>query len=287
MIQGILGRSQIDREKRGARGALFALFVALSFVAVPAAGASTVAVIGAVPGAASQIRYTGTVGEINDLTVTFASGVYTFTDPGVISIVPTAPCTTVTATSVTCPNPDPGSNDAPNSLTVPEVGVVLGDQSDKANVSLEGATTDALIDGGPGNDQLTGVNGRYVIRGNAGSDLLVGGPNRDFLYAVTEANFDNGGGGDILRAGDGNDRIIGGSGDDLFDMGSAPDGSDFIDQGGAGDDTLSYAKRTASVQVNMDLTNPAGQGGGIGGDIASGADEVQTVTVNGSPTGGP
>lgn len=83
------------------------------------------------------------------------------------------------------------------------------------------------IDGGGGNDSITGSSADDVIRGSTGNDTLFGLAGRDALFG-----------------GAGNDRLIGGLGQDFLDGG---DNDDFIDaregapgdtvQGGNGSDT--------------------------------------------------
>lgn len=73
------------------------------------------------------------------------------------------------------------------------------------------------IDGGAGNDLLTGGSGRNIIIGGAGNDILYGD-----------------GGNDVLLGGDGNDDLFGGSGNDVLVGGN---GCDILD-GGSGRDVL-------------------------------------------------
>ena len=73
------------------------------------------------------------------------------------------------------------------------------------------------IDGGTGNDLLTGGGGRNVI---------IGGTGCDFLYGD--------GGDDILMGGDGDDQLFGGSGNDVLVGGN---GDDYLD-GGTGRDLI-------------------------------------------------
>jgi hypothetical protein len=73
------------------------------------------------------------------------------------------------------------------------------------------------IDGGSGNDLLTGGSARNVISGGTGNDVLYGD-----------------GGDDVLLGGDGNDDLFGGSGNDVLVGGN---GCDVLD-GGIGRDVL-------------------------------------------------
>ena len=119
-----------------------------------------------------------------------------------------------------------------------------------------------LIDGGIGNDNLTGTNGGDtivggeggdVISGRSGNDTLNGGAGDDFIdagagndFVLGESDIDNisggtgndtldgGFGNDIINGDDGRDSIIGGFGNDSLNGGT---GADKI-QGDTGEDTL-------------------------------------------------
>jgi Ca2+-binding RTX toxin-like protein len=72
------------------------------------------------------------------------------------------------------------------------------------------------IDGGSGNDLLTGGGGRNVIHGSSGHDVLYSNGSDDVLFGGT-GNDDlfGGGGKDVLVGGDGNDILDGGIGRDV------------------------------------------------------------------------
>ena len=101
---------------------------------------------------------------------------------------------------------------------------------------------DNIINGGTGNDSLTG---------GAGDDTLNGGAGNDRIRGLT--------GDDVLEAGDGNDLLEGGIGDDTLLGGAGNDvlngnfGTDSVD-GGAGVDTLSFEFNsfgvTATIEAN-------------------------------------
>ncbi len=79
-------------------------------------------------------------------------------------------------------------------------------------------------------DTIYGYNGRDTLKGLGGNDTLYGGNGNDTLYG--------GDGDDILDGGRGVDRMYGGSGDDIVYVDTS-----WWEQadGGAGNDTLSYA----------------------------------------------
>lgn len=119
---------------------------------------------------------------------------------------------------------------------------------------------DSYVDGGAGNDIITGTedvgrDNRNDLRGNAGNDTLNGLSGHDFL--------DGGAGHDILNGDDGNDQLKGGAGNDIVDGGNGADiivavgaeaqfdilrggaDADRLDAGGAGNLTLSGFDATA------------------------------------------
>lgn len=156
----------------------------------------------------------------------------------------------------------------------------LGAGDDEAH---GGAGNDTLI-GGVGADSLYGDDGDDVIYvddddiafdGGAGNDTVVYNEDRDWVYALSQGNFENattGSGNDIITGnaadntidlGAGNDEAHGGGGidilrgnegDDILDGGS---GADALD-GGEGIDTASY--ETSASGVTVDLRGASGWG---------------------------
>jgi Ca2+-binding RTX toxin-like protein len=91
------------------------------------------------------------------------------------------------------------------------------------------------IDGGNGNDYLTGGGGVNLVLGGAGNDTLYGANGDDVLLG--------GAGNDDLLGGNGNDVLVGGAGNDILCGGDGRDviigGEDHDDlEGGAGEDIL-------------------------------------------------
>jgi Ca2+-binding RTX toxin-like protein len=114
----------------------------------------------------------------------------------------------------------------------------LGNQTDRAGAVLP-AGAELSIDGGDGADVLYGTGVRLL--GGPGDDLLrgdhlEGGPGDDDLSGTA--------GNDSLSGGAGIDTVRGGEGDDFID-GGAEAANDVLD-GGPGSDTLSYAGHPAS-----------------------------------------
>jgi Ca2+-binding RTX toxin-like protein len=167
------------------------------------------------------------------------------------------------------------------------------------NVTLDGAANDGesaendnvgtdveIIRGGSGNDILTGTTGSQLLYGYLGNDTLTGADGADVLNGGSGLpvgddgtdTLNGGGGGDVLNGGSNNDTINGGlaadnvtdgPGSDTVDAGANRDliyqdasanGSDVID-GGSGVDTISYSKRSASLNITLDDVQNDGASG--------------------------
>ncbi|NYT64580.1 heme peroxidase [Alcaligenaceae bacterium] len=92
--------------------------------------------------------------------------------------------------------------------------------------TLTGKNGDDTINGGSNDDVLTGGSGDDILRGGSGDDILHGGTGDDTL--------EGGSGDDVLYGGTGDDKLFGGSGDDKLSGGSGDD----VLNGGSGDDVL-------------------------------------------------
>jgi Ca2+-binding RTX toxin-like protein len=128
------------------------------------------------------------------------------------------------------------------------------------------------IDGGSGNDKLTGNNGDNYLYGYAGSDTIVGGAGDDSLSGGDDGDSVHGGKGDDYFTGNdlGNDHLYGEGGDDYFYAGNVNDGDDVLD-GGPGIDTAGYYARSSAVWVRL--------GGGNEGEV--GEHDTLTAMENG------
>ena len=106
---------------------------------------------------------------------------------------------------------------------------------DSLNDELVGGTGNDNIYASAGNDTILGGDGIDTITGDAGNDNIDGGAGSDQLYG--------GAGDDIIAAGDGNDTVTGDAGSDTITGGDGDDllyagaGNDNVD-GGIGNDTL-------------------------------------------------
>jgi Ca2+-binding RTX toxin-like protein len=130
-----------------------------------------------------------------------------------------------------------------------------------------------VVTGNNGNDTLTidpsiPASAKVRVNGNAGSDHLVGGPEDDVLEAGENYNspdsgsdvLDGNGGNDVLYADPGGDQLNGGDGEDLLVSSVAVCQGHRYD-GGAGEDTVSYARSDAPLRVTIGGTGgPAGCG---------------------------
>jgi len=192
-------------------------------------------------------------------------------------VITTAPgCTIVNSHRAQCPF---GSI---SSLTV-----LGGDLDDKITKTVAGP---AFIDGGSGNDTISGGDGvgsdGTTLNGGAGHDTLTGGGFVDNLFggAGTDTLVGNAGN-DLLDGGAGNDRISGGPDTDTaMSSDTAADGADVFD-GGPGFDTTSYAVRTAPVNVSLD--GVANDGAAAEGDNDIAVEGVIGGQGSDTLTGGP
>jgi RTX calcium-binding nonapeptide repeat (4 copies) len=141
------------------------------------------------------------------------------------------------------------------------------------NDSLTGTEGDDHVNGGNGNDALAGLGGDDILSGGNGNDTIEAGDGNDAL--------DGGNGDDIMTAGAGNDTLDGGNGDDIMNAGAdndslsggngndimvAGDGNDSL-SGGNGNDTMNGGSGNDSLSGgngNDSLT------GGAGDDVMSG-----------------
>jgi Ca2+-binding RTX toxin-like protein len=124
--------------------------------------------------------------------------------------------------------------------------LVPGDNNNSNDIFVvETSSTPKVINGIPGNDNLTGTSGNDIINGAEGDDVLTGLRASDVL---------NGGdGNDILSGGKGSDTLNGGLGNDALE-GSA--GKDvFVLGAGLGVDTISdFGNRQDTIQLINGLT---------------------------------
>jgi Ca2+-binding RTX toxin-like protein len=120
------------------------------------------------------------------------------------------------------------------------------------------------IKGGSGNDRIDGGFGDDIIDGGVGNDIIDGGGNDDFIYGGAGDDRVNGGDGcDIIKGEAGADNIHGGDG---FDMIYGGEGTDTI-FGEGGNDVISGGDGGDWIDGG------AGEddiGGGLGNDVING-----------------
>jgi Ca2+-binding RTX toxin-like protein len=230
-----------------------------------------------------NVEIAAAAGEVNTLSLQYVSGRSGANDALLVTDSTTAPlpgdrCTQIDTDTVRCSHRRVPS--------IAQVDATLGDMNDSATArglsdtlfvkagagddQLSGAGID--MEGGTGNDVLTGARDRESMDGGAGDDTLTGKRDIDYL--------DGGPGDDTILAGTGHDVLLGGgviddpapAGSDTLDGGPGNDSLDDQDALGesteVGSDTLiggpgfdyvhSYILRPDPVRV--DLTQPTGNG---------------------------
>ena len=151
--------------------------------------------------------------------------------------------------------------------------------SDAANELVGNGGADE-IDGLGGEDVLVAGPGRDEVRGGDGNDHLSGGDDTDLDTLDGQSGndiLDGGPGGAILRGGDGNDDLFGDDGDDdLF----GGEGADDLDAG-SGDDGLAGEGGNDTLDGGLGADQPID--GGDGDDTLLYADRVFPVFVDPEP----
>lgn len=164
-----------------------------------------------------------------------------------------------------CQNPNPTTMVCPDAGGAPLI-VVTGGQGN------DGLAIDGSVPGGA----------KVRINGNAGDDNLVGGNGEDVLEAGENYNspdfghdrLEGNAGSDVLYADPGGDNLLGGAGNDLL-VNSVVTCQGHVYDGGAGEDTVSYARSNDNLRVSL---------GGSGGPLGCGSDD-QVLAVNESLEG--
>ncbi len=179
-------------------------------------------------------------------------------------------------------------NDTVGALGLPwQVQVNGGDGND----NITGGSVADILNGGAGDDTINGSSGSDTITGGDGNDVISGGSGNDVIDAGNGDNTVSGGAGnDTIVAGTGNDSIDGGAGNDSIIAGAGNDtvtggdGNDFIDAG-AGNDSVDGGNGNDTIfggAGNDTLTGGAGEDqlfGGDGNDIVNA--DTSDVAFNG------
>ena len=171
-----------------------------------------------------------------------------------------------------------------------QVALIDGKYTLSGSALAESITIDGVIglavQGGSGDDVLTGGSGNDTLRGNAGADQLRGGSGNDTLYADSSDTVIEGGlGSDTLHvegstgvsigAGAGIETAYGNAGNDVFDGSDLTVAANF--EGGSGDDVLTggSGNDTLSGQAGNDVLT-----GGTGDDVLTGGSGNDTLRGN-------
>ncbi|MDA0809743.1 MAG: M36 family metallopeptidase, partial [Planctomycetota bacterium] len=139
--------------------------------------------------------------------------------------------------------------------------------------SINGDGGDDLVFGGLGNDSVDGGDGNDTLNGEAGNDFLFGNTGNDLMDGGDGNDIVSGGlGNDTAIGGDGDDTLLGGFGDDVLNGSSGDDllaGNQDNDKllGGSGNDSLDggTGDDTLRGQADNDLIK-----GGDGNDVVFG-----------------
>jgi len=145
--------------------------------------------------------------------------------------------------------------------------IVPGDTNNTPDIFVvDTSSTGNLINGTPGNDNLTGTSGNDIINGSEGDDLLIGLRASDVLNGGDGNDILSGGKGfDTLNGGLGNDNLVGGAGKDVFVLGAGL-GVDTISDFTNSQDTiqlingLTFGQLSISPGTNGTLIKVAGSG---------------------------
>jgi Ca2+-binding RTX toxin-like protein len=197
-------------------------------LASPAALASTVTVTGG-----DTVRVAETGDEANQIAVSVDAGTdayYSVRDTAA-TLTPSGSCVAVDGHFAVCPR-----------TGIKTIIVQTGDSADA--ISLDTATIPGTItetvDGGSGNDLVTGANTPGTVSGGSGNDIVHG-----------RGTLNGGAGNDLLIGSPLADELRGGSGGDNLDGGF---GADDI-AGGSKADTLVYSGRVNGVNVTIGSGN--------------------------------
>jgi Ca2+-binding RTX toxin-like protein len=145
--------------------------------------------------------------------------------------------------------------------------LVPGDTNNSNDIFVaDNSSTPNVINGTPGNDNLTGTSGSDIINGSEGDDVLTGVRANDVLNGGDGNDILSGGKGfDTLNGGLGNDNLVGGAGKDVFVLGAGL-GVDTISDFTNSQDIiqlingLTFGQLSISPESNGTLIRQAGSG---------------------------
>jgi len=130
--------------------------------------------------------------------------------------------------------------------------LVPGDTNNSNDIFVvDTIRTGNLLNGTPGNDNLTGTSSNDIINGSEGDDVLTGLRASDVLNGG-DGNYILSGskGSDTLNGGLGNDNLVGGAGNDVFVLGAGL-GVDTISDFGNSQDTIQLINGLTFGQLSI------------------------------------
>ncbi len=148
-------------------------------------------------------------------------------------------------------------------ISVKGISILVNGQA-KSSISASDVTR-IEVNGGDGNDTISLTPGRgqqailisTVLNGGVGNDSISGGDGNDFIQGGDGADSLSGNGGnDSLVGGIGNDNLNGGNNEDTLQGGQ---GNDTL-SGGLGRDQADFSRATAGVTVNLVTGKGTGEG---------------------------
>ncbi|MEM7807604.1 MAG: calcium-binding protein, partial [Planctomycetota bacterium] len=157
--------------------------------------------------------------------------------------------------------------------------------------TISGGTQPSVLRGGPGDDVLTAGGGRVSLFGGTGNDQLTGSTLDDFLDGGPDDDFiDGSAGNDELLGGDGDDLLFGNLGNDTLRGGAGVDelsgdaGNDLLTSdagvvfraetifGGAGNDTIVGGQNIEGGRGDDEITaSTSGRGATVFGGVGNDA----------------
>ena len=214
-------------------------------------------------------------------TLVNAGGTLTYTgtdarsDLGIVQTAPDtvrferAPFDADPITTTDCTTTDGGTTfSCPGVTRVVATGAGGSDSIDAGGLTSIPAT----LDGGAGNEFLSGGGANDTVSGGAGADFVIGGRANDTV--------DGGDGDDFASGGEGDDRVLGGAGDD--DFSGEPGNDDY--SGGTGVDSaeVSTAGPSPRPNANVILDDQADDSlSGTGGEADNVRADVEGVVGEG------
>jgi len=150
-------------------------------------------------------------------------------------------------------------------------------------VSLNGGAGNDTITGGGDSDIINGGDGEDLLSGNADGDLIDGGDGNDVINGDDGSDTLLGNiGNDTVNGGDGNDSLTGSFGNDVL-MGNA--GNDTV-RGGFGNDNINGATGDDLLEGDQDNDTLAGGSGADSLDGGTGNDTIKGQSGNDQIKGG-